>query len=121
MKIRKKVPGIGVFFASLGTFGAAKNMRGALVAKSYSLQEFPLFVKARAIIPLAITNDYTPLGDATLKEKQTVLVYADGQSDYQFHRPDGEGTKYQNVEIEFNEAEGKLRVKAQQRFLTYSW
>ena len=89
-----------------------KYKEGSVVTKTYTLQHFPLFVKSGAIIPLNISNNYSPLGDSTLAGKQTILIYPDGQSAYVYHHPTGDGTNYRDVHLSYDEKEGQLNVDA---------
>ena len=87
-----------------------KYKGGSVVTKTYTLQHFPLFVKSGAIIPLDVSNNYTPLGDSTLAGKQTILIYPDGQSFYVYHQPTGDGTNYRDVHLSYDEQKSYLNV-----------
>lgn len=76
---------------------------GNVVGDTYPLNEFPLFIKAGAIVPMNITNAYSGIGDAKLAGKQTMyIVPGVGKSDYQYYRPLGEGIAYEQIHLAYD-------------------
>ena len=75
------------------------------------LDRFPIFIKAGAIIPLDVKNNVCGHGDDSSAGRITVLVYPAGASTFLFHRPTGEGTAYEDIEIGVQESTGTLTVK----------
>lgn len=76
---------------------------GNVLGDTYPLNEFPLFIKAGAIVPMNISNSYSGIGDAKLKGKQTVyIVSGEGKSDYQYYRPLGEGIAYEQIHLAYD-------------------
>ena len=68
--------------------------RGTPPTYTAALDNYPLFIKAGAIIPLDVKTTVTGHGDTAAAGKSTVLVYLRGKSSFTFHRPLGEGTTY---------------------------
>lgn len=50
--------------------------------KSFPLEEFPLYIKEGAIIPLNIQRAYTGIGDSTFANYLTWLIYPKGKSEF---------------------------------------
>jgi len=76
---------------------------GNVIGQTYPLDQFPLFIKAGAIIPMNISNSYSGVGDAKLKGKQSVfIVPGAGKSDYQYYRPLGDGIAYQQIHLAYD-------------------
>ncbi len=84
---------------------------GQKIERSYALDQFPLFVKAGAIIPMNINSDVTGIGDASMAGTKTVLIYPNGVSTRMLHLPDGEGTEYTDCLVSYDETHGRLAVK----------
>lgn len=81
---------------------------GTMISTSYPLNQFPLFFKAGAIIPMNITNSYSGIGDSTLTGKQTICILPDeGKCEYQYFRPLGDGIEYESINISYD---GQLNV-----------
>lgn len=76
---------------------------GMKIGGNYPLNEFPLFIKAGAIIPMNINNDFSGIGDAKLKGMQTMFIVPGmGKSDYQYYRPLGEGITYEQIHLAYD-------------------
>jgi len=87
---------------------------GLVVGNTYPLNEFPLFIKAGAIIPMNIMNSYSGIGNDKLAGKQSIyIVPGTGKSDYQYFRPLGEGIAYEQIHLAYDGnilVEGKTRL-----------
>jgi len=82
------------------------------INQTYPLNEFPLFLKTGAIIPMNITNDYSGVGDSTLTGKQTILIVADKEkTQYNFYRPIGDGIEYDSIKITYDGQSNELIVE----------
>lgn len=92
-------------------FTGEKYSAGELVKHTYPLNQFPLFVKSGAIIPMNISNDITGIGDESMKGRRTILIYPNGVSHRVLHLPCGDGVEYEDCEVKFNEESGELLVK----------
>jgi alpha-D-xyloside xylohydrolase len=83
---------------------------GSTTQYSVPLAQYPLFIKTGAIIPMDVKTAVTGHGDTTSAGKVTVLVYPQGQSNFTFHRPLGEGTTYTDVGIAADATSGTIAV-----------
>ncbi len=59
--------------------------------RDYPLEEFPVYVRDGAIIPLAVKRAYTSLGDEMSDGFVTWLIYPHGRSEFEVVHPDGSG------------------------------
>ena len=80
--------------------------------KQYTLDKYPLFIRAGAIIPMHVVNDVTGHGSKESKGKQTVIIYPEGITQYTFHRPQGPGVEYEDVRFRVNEQERSISVES---------
>lgn len=88
---------------------------GTTVNKHYPLHEFPLFLKAGAIIPMNISNNYSGIGDSTFIGKQTILIIANNElTEYHYHRPVGDGIEYESVKIIYDGLSNEILVEGDQ-------
>jgi alpha-glucosidase (family GH31 glycosyl hydrolase) len=84
---------------------------GTNITKTYPLSQFPLFIKAGAIIPMNITNGYSGIGDSTLTGKQTIyLIPNQEKSVYQYFRPLGDGIEFDSIQITYDGQLNELYV-----------
>ena len=77
-----------------------------------SLDHYPLFIRAGAIIPMDVKTNVTGHGDATSTGKLTLLVYPSlsTTSHLVFHRSLGDGTAYSDVTIDASGTDGTVSV-----------
>lgn len=59
--------------------------------RSFPLDEYPVYVRDGAIIPLNVCRDYTGFGDAESEGFVTWLIYPSGTNQFTLHHPDGSG------------------------------
>ncbi|MBD3375800.1 glycoside hydrolase family 31 protein [candidate division KSB1 bacterium] len=59
--------------------------------KTFPLDEYPVFIKRGAIIPMHITRSYTGLGDERSEGLYTLLIYPDQENSFDLYHPDGSG------------------------------
>lgn len=87
---------------------------GLDIGGTYPLDQFPLFFKAGALIPMNISNAFSGIGDASLKGKQTIFIVPGiGKSDYQYYRPLGDGIAYEQIHLAYDGnilVEGKTSI-----------
>ena len=89
---------------------------GTVISQKYPLNQFPLFFKTGAIIPMNITNNYSGVGDSELDGKQTILIVPDNQkSSYEYLRPLGDGIEYDSVKISYDGKTNQLKVHGQKK------
>ena len=76
------------------------------------LNQYPLFIRAGAIIPMDVKTAVTGHGDTTSAGKITVLVYPSSSSagHLLFHRPLGDGTAFSDVSVDADAATGTVWV-----------
>jgi alpha-D-xyloside xylohydrolase len=60
----------------------------AEVRREFPLDEFPVFVREGAVIPLKITRPYTGFGDTNSAPATTWLVYPEGKSQFTLWHPE---------------------------------
>jgi alpha-glucosidase (family GH31 glycosyl hydrolase) len=82
-------------------FTGERHQGGESISKIYPLNQFPLFVRAGAIIPLQ-------------KEKLTFVVYPGGNTTRKFHLPKGDGIDYFDCTVSFDESTGRLKMWSEQ-------
>jgi alpha-glucosidase (family GH31 glycosyl hydrolase) len=99
---------------------------GTSTQYSAPLAQYPIFIKAGAIIPLDVKTAITGHGDASSAGKTTLAIYPQAKSSFTFHRPTGEGTAYADAVIDVDATSGiitmtgsvvaayRLRVKSMQ-------
>lgn len=77
--------------------------------KEFPLDEYPLFIRDGAIVPMDIKRSYTGLGDPASEGFVTWLIYPDNESSFTLHHPDKSGATTVSVssdnlktEVSFN-------------------
>jgi alpha-glucosidase (family GH31 glycosyl hydrolase) len=89
---------------------------GTTINRTYPLNEFPLFLKTGAIIPMNITNNYSGIGDSTLTGKQTILIVAGKEkTEYNYSRPIGDGIEYDPIKITYDGQTNEILVEGKNR------
>ncbi len=83
---------------------------GSTTAYAAPLNQYPLFIRMGAVIPLDVKTAVTGHGDATSASKVTLAIYPSGQSSFVFHRPTGEGTACTDVTIVVDANAGTVQV-----------
>ena len=86
---------------------------GAVVQRQYSLGEYPVFVKAGAVILVSGGSGLLADTDDSLPDAVTFVLYPGQTSDYVFHQPKGTGKAYRDIRITYNALAGTLRVKSE--------
>jgi len=69
----------------------------AKIEREFPLEEYPVYIKEGAIIPLNVKRSYTNLGDETSEGYVTLLIYPDKKSEFTLHHPDKNGSTTINV------------------------
>ncbi len=67
--------------------------------KEYSLDEFPVFIKEGAIIPMDIKRSYTSIGDSSSNGFITILVYPSSKNSFVFNHLDSENKTVISYEL----------------------
>jgi alpha-glucosidase (family GH31 glycosyl hydrolase) len=89
-------------------FDDSKTITGPKKIKmEFPLDEFPVFIKAGAIIPMHIERSYTGYGSQATSDYMTVLIYPNEESTFTVHHPDGNGS----TDIRVSETDEKISVQ----------
>ena len=64
----------------------------ATFERNFPLEEYPVYIREGAIIPMDIKRDYTGIGSRDSDGYLTLLIYPDGTSEFSVHHPDKSGT-----------------------------
>jgi len=71
------------------------------IEREFAMDEFPVFVKEGAIIPLNIERSYTNIGDKNSKGFTTILIYPKEENSFTFYHTDTRG----KTEISYKQVE----------------
>jgi len=58
------------------------------VTREFAMDQFPVFIREGAIVPLKVTRPYTGLGDRESAGFMTWLIYPHGESRFTLHQPE---------------------------------
>jgi alpha-glucosidase (family GH31 glycosyl hydrolase) len=64
----------------------------AQLEREFPLDEYPVYIREGAIVPMCIKRDYTGIGDTTSAGYLTVLIYPQEKSEFTIHHPDKSGS-----------------------------
>lgn len=64
----------------------------SMLEREFPLEEFPVYIRDGAIIPMDIKRDYNGLGDKNSEGYLTILIYPFGKSSFTVHHPDNSGS-----------------------------
>jgi alpha-glucosidase (family GH31 glycosyl hydrolase) len=67
-------------------------------SREFPLEEYPVYVREGAIIPMNVERAYTGMGDENSKGYLTLLVYPGKQDRFTVYDPDNDGTTLVDVE-----------------------
>lgn len=94
-------------------FWNGKEFKGGTeISQQYTLDEFPLYVRKGAIIPMTIDNTVTGIGDASMTGKKVFYIVPDGLSSRTLHLPVSSGTAYFDCSISYDAAKRQISVKS---------
>lgn len=68
--------------------------------REFPLDEFPVYIREGAIVPMDIKRDYTGIGDNSSEGYLTLLIYPEVKSGFMIHHPDKSGSTSVLVEDE---------------------
>lgn len=60
--------------------------------RDFPLDEFPVYIREGAIVPMNIIRDYTGIGDTSSKGYLTWLIYPEGKNEFTVYHPDKSGS-----------------------------
>ncbi len=75
--------------------------------KEFPMDEYPVFVKEGAIIPMNIKRDYTKIGNENSEGFITILIYPSGKNSFTFYHPDSK----KKTEISYNKTDAILSIQ----------
>jgi alpha-glucosidase (family GH31 glycosyl hydrolase) len=58
----------------------------------FPLEEYPVYIREGAIVPMNIQSNYTGIGDRSSEGYLTLLIYPDGKNEFIVHHPDKSGS-----------------------------
>ena len=76
------------------------------IEREYPMDEFPVYIKEGAIVPLDIKRSYTGLGDLDSEGYTTILVYPKGENSFDYYHTDTVG----ETTISYETAAGTLKL-----------
>ncbi len=79
----------------------------------FPLDEYPVFIKAGAIIPLHVEREYTGYGNRTTSDYLTVLIYPEGKSTFTVYYPGGKGST--NIQVSETNEKISIKLKGQKK------
>ncbi len=62
------------------------------LTREFPLDEFSVYIREGAIVPMNITRDYTGIGDNSSEGYLTLLIYPEERSTFTVHHPDESGS-----------------------------
>jgi alpha-D-xyloside xylohydrolase len=71
--------------------------------REFPLDEFPVYIREGAIVPMKIKRNYTGIGDSTSEGYLTLLIYPEDKSEFTVHHPDQSGSTKVKVEANSDE------------------
>lgn len=83
---------------------------GQEISRSYSLDEFPLYIRKGAILPMNIDNTVTGIGDSSMVGKRVFYIVPDGTSTRTLHLPVSAGTQYFDCIVTYNATTRQVSV-----------
>ncbi len=81
---------------------------GKTITRDFPLDEFPVFVKEGAIIPMNIERGYTGFGTEKNKGNITFLIYPDGENSFSYYHLDKPEEK---TVVSFSNKDGRLNIE----------
>jgi alpha-glucosidase (family GH31 glycosyl hydrolase) len=64
----------------------------ATFVREFPLEEYPVYIREGAIIPMNIKRDYTGIGNQNSNGYLTLLIFPDGTNEFTIHHPDESGS-----------------------------
>ena len=80
---------------------------GTVIDREYPLDEFPLFVRKGAIIPLRMPNGF-----------QLLICPGNKPTQAHLHLPDGDGTEYSDYTIRYDPSSGEVGIEGDKSRIT---
>jgi alpha-glucosidase (family GH31 glycosyl hydrolase) len=88
-------------------FNDSMVVRGqATFNREYPLDEYPVYIREGAVIPMNISHDYTGIGDSDWEGYLTLLIYPDASSHFKVWHPDKSGS----TDISVTKSEKDIKI-----------
>ncbi|MCB0748739.1 MAG: hypothetical protein KDC90_14860, partial [Ignavibacteriae bacterium] len=71
---------------------------GTTAALNYPIEQYPIFIRSGAIIPMNVNNSFTAHGSDSSKKYLTLLIYPNGTSSYEYYTDESTSTLIKCVE-----------------------
>ncbi len=75
-------------------------------SREFPLEEYPVYIREGAIVPMNINRSYTGIGNESSEGFLTLLIYPNGESSFTVHHPDKSG----NTIVMVNDTEEKTSI-----------
>lgn len=72
---------------------------GTVLNRDFPMEEFPVFVRDGAIIPMNIRRAYSGIGDESWENYLTLNIYPADDTHFTLHHPDKQGSLHIQVEV----------------------
>ncbi|MFA5327885.1 MAG: TIM-barrel domain-containing protein [Prolixibacteraceae bacterium] len=80
-------------------FNDKEILQGPVIfEREFPLDEFPVYIREGAIVPLDVKRNYTGIGDRNSEGYLTFLIYPDGKNEFTVYHPDQSGKTSVTVE-----------------------
>jgi len=88
-------------------FNDEEVIRGPVTfEREFPLDEYPVYVREGAIVPMDIKRAYTGIGDSSSEGYLTLLIYPHKKSEFVIHHPDKSGS----TKVEVEDLEDKMLI-----------
>lgn len=93
---------------------------GTTIRRKYELSEFPLFIRRGGIIPMEIEDTITGIGNNNMTGRKVFYINELYNSfKKNFHLPEGEGTEYYDVTVNYDALTNVLKLNAPHIYSTF--
>lgn len=75
-------------------------------SREFPLEEYPVFIREGAIVPMNIKRSYSGIGNEASEDFLTLLIYPADKSSFKVHHPDKSG----NTNIQVTDSEEKINI-----------
>jgi alpha-glucosidase (family GH31 glycosyl hydrolase) len=78
------------------------------IIRDFALNEYPVYIRDGAIIPMNIKRSYTGLGDESYSNYMTILIYPSAENRFRVYNPDRSGVT--EVQVIQKRDRGELHI-----------
>ncbi|MCB9208742.1 MAG: glycoside hydrolase family 31 protein [Ignavibacteriales bacterium] len=86
------------------------------IIKEFPLDEYTVFIKEGAIIPMNIERNYTNIGDSTFGDYLTILIYPQESNNFTYHNPEN---YKDSTEISYSKNSDEIKINFKGKSLTH--